>query len=1121
MELLNSRIPINPQSSPGIQFLTWNSIKFPPRLYLSSSRKYQLHPSFWRHPCRSFPSAKWKISALLGKPNSRQNYLRKKLTQQQQQQLQQQVSLIQHPVRKSDIDDSNFGVSSETIDNIEKNLETESKLDSFSEDGMNLESGSPGVRVNDSKSVEESETKSKKDKNGDSVLWNKLENWLIQYERDSELWGIGTGPIFTVFQNSDGKVERVIVNEDEIMRRARIDPMSYNDNNELAEVSRKISFAKDLANEMENGSNVIPRNSSVAKFLHSGGKSRFMEVIRGVTLKPGSFPKQSRVGFFVLCGLCLIWAVRGIFLTEKGKKITRLEKEMLQRKIKARAKNEKMAEGNVEIVTPLIEPKIVSFEKPQLNKEELVNSIIKAKESYSEVGVVQYAGYQNKEQKDKIKEIRAMARHAREIERKDFLADDHGKEDYPALEDLSRHSLNPQNEFQSREVYERDSDKTTELSPFTDGGLTEECETEVYDVPNVTESLKLEASIMKQEPRSLSTNEANHLSEGPLGPLVSSSRTKLRIIKSAKEAREYLSMKHQQLEVDQTDDEVSAYIASDRTSQNVNLTNEVNASPHLNTAQDFSHPSEDYVTVGKKAEENTDSLDDLRKSRMSAGGEVSVSSDSTEADSDSEDTENSEIPDKNEVADEAEDKAADLTPLVNKENWLEKNFNKFEPIVEKIGVGFKDNFLAAREKASLEPDLTTELAELKPETAYSELEWMKDERLAEIVFKVRDNELSGRDPFHLMNEEDKHAFFSGLEKKVQQENEKLLKLHEYFHSNIENLDYGADGISLYDPPEKIIPRWKVPPAETNPEFLNNFVEQRKTLFSESHKNSISSKRTGKKMVHKSEKPSSHKNSQLDKPSTEPQKANLASSKTIIQGSDGSIKAGKRSGKEFWEHTKKWSRGTLETYNAETDPEIKAVIRDMGKDLDRWITEKEIQEAADLRDKIPEKGQKFIKEKLAKVKREMELFGPQAVVSKYREYGDDKEEDYLWWLDLPSVLCIELYTVENGEQRVGLYSLEMAADLELDPKQYHDAFREAKANGFSVTVIRKGELQLNIDQTLEEVEELITEIGSKMYHDKITKERNVDINVLMKGVFGDTKPTKRGRRKQKSRRRIKP
>ena len=72
----------------------------------------------------------------------------------------------------------------------------------------------------------------------------------------------------------------------------------------------------------------------------------------------------------------------------------------------------------------------------------------------------------------------------------------------------------------------------------------------------------------------------------------------------------------------------------------------------------------------------------------------------------------------------------------------------------------------------------------------------------------------------------------------------------------------------------------------------------------------------------------------------------------------------------------------------------------------------------------------------------------------------------------------------------------------------DAFREAKANGFGVTVIRKGELKLNVDQTLEEVEEQITEIGSKMYHDMIMKERSVDISSLMNGVLGLSNTPKR-------------
>ena len=37
----------------------------------------------------------------------------------------------------------------------------------------------------------------------------------------------------------------------------------------------------------------------------------------------------------------------------------------------------------------------------------------------------------------------------------------------------------------------------------------------------------------------------------------------------------------------------------------------------------------------------------------------------------------------------------------------------------------------------------------------------------------------------------------------------------------------------------------------------------------------------------------------------------------------------------------------------------------------------------------------------------------------------------------------MYTIDDGEERVGFYSLEMAADLELEPKPYHViAFQDA-------------------------------------------------------------------------------
>lgn len=164
-------------------------------------------------------------------------------------------------------------------------------------------------------------------------------------------------------------------------------------------------------------------------------------------------------------------------------------------------------------------------------------------------------------------------------------------------------------------------------------------------------------------------------------------------------------------------------------------------------------------------------------------------------------------------------------------------------------------------------------------------------------------------------------------------------------------------------------------------------------------------------VNKDEQNSSNPDGSIENindPNTEIHNQERKDSMTIIESSDGSIRLGKKPGKEFWQHTKKWSQGFLESYNAETDPEVKSVMKDIGKDLDRWITEKEVQEAADLMDKLPEKNKKFMEKKLNKLKREMEMFGPQAVVSKYREYAEEKEEDYLWWLDLRHVLVSMIF-----------------------------------------------------------------------------------------------------------------
>ncbi|KAK6918145.1 hypothetical protein RJ641_016567 [Dillenia turbinata] len=309
-----------------------------------------------------------------------------------------------------------------------------------------------------------------------------------------------------------------------------------------------------------------------------------------------------------------------------------------------------------------------------------------------------------------------------------------------------------------------------------------------------------------------------------------------------------------------------------------------------------------------------------------------------------------------------------------------------------------------------------------------------------------------------MKSEDKKAFFEGLEKNIEKENEKLANLHDWLHSNTENLDYGA-GIewlilahlwklaaqvgtlsfsNMYiaddeDAPEKVIPRRKG--SSNGPEFIKNLVavENAKPSYPVK-KDEEHHSETCKSLVHEHVPSSSA--------AYDPKNKFLNNQRLLLSPVMALSGLGKNQERSIGNIQRKSLEG-FESYNAATDPDVKSVMRDKGKDLDRWITEKEVQEAAELMDKIPMKGQKFIKKKVRKLKREMELFGPQAVVSKYSEYAEEKEEDYLWWLDLPCVLCIGLYTIEDGKQKIGLYSLEMAPNLELESKQYHViAFEDA-------------------------------------------------------------------------------
>ena len=256
----------------------------------------------------------------------------------------------------------------------------------------------------------------------ESVLWNKLENWVDQYKKDVEYWGVGSGPIFTVYEDSLGAVERVVVDEDQILKRSKVRRDAVEN---LAEVRSKILNAKNIAREMESGNNVIARNSSVAKFVVEGKEEGggFVKAVQGFVAKPRLLPRLSWVGRKVLYVLVVVWVVKKLFVAfgERDKEVeyTATEKEMMRRKIKAREEKEKLTKRAVEVVVESSEAPVVDIKKPKLDKEQLRNSILKVTGSADKLVVHDSSDKvktRSTEMDYKVQEIREMARQARKIE---------------------------------------------------------------------------------------------------------------------------------------------------------------------------------------------------------------------------------------------------------------------------------------------------------------------------------------------------------------------------------------------------------------------------------------------------------------------------------------------------------------------------------------------------------------------------------------------------------------------------------------------------------------------------------------------------------------------------------
>lgn len=699
------------------------------------------------------------VFARFGRPASRRNSLRKKLVD--------EGKVRENPIPLAPSSDFQL---------LQRNLDdTESFLDKTNGATVRESDSSCGfVDDNAAQRSRASELNSKSLR--ESVLTTKLESWVEQYKRDSEYWGVGSEPIFTVVQDSDGKVKRVSINEDEIFRRNRVEQQEAED---LSEVKFKILHAKGLAGEMESGKNVIPRNSSVAKFVTQGQESGLLKAIQGFTLQPNLSEKLPKVGTMVLYGFIALWALKQLFYSgNKEVEYTEEEKEMMRRKLKSRKEKEKLENVRVEVVQEPLELTMASIEMPRLDKQELMNSIARAKSQNGNVASVESSSSSTAKSvgfDDKIVEIRKLARRARAIEdREHHSVDVDGEENKTMKNDCCKETEESKDYRKQETRFETNlpNGDIEQNSDSDDNGLQQ---TEVFgDTRNFQGSSISQVDISALRQTSIEDlKEDKSVMQTDCAPFIESSDSrkssvlvKPRVIKSVKEAKEYLSLKRNNRESNQQSAS-SSRLQSDKRCDN-------------NTIQELDMGTLDFQPAANDSDRST--LDQKKYVAIKNGniqGEDAVQKQRLSLDQ------------------EGDGVITEKGPSVQEDNWMEKNYNKIEPIFQKIGVGFRDNYMIAREKENHQVNVNSEMKQLESIADDSELEWMRDDSLTEIVLKVRENELSGRDPFYKLNAEDKHAFFKGLEKKVERENEKLLKLHEWLHSNIENLDYGAGSWSLF------------------------------------------------------------------------------------------------------------------------------------------------------------------------------------------------------------------------------------------------------------------------------------------------------------------------------------
>jgi len=244
---------------------------------------------------------------------------------------------------------------------------------------------------------------------------------------------------------------------------------------------------------------------------------------------------------------------------------TELEKEMMRRKMKAWEERDMSEKGTVEVLHKEgLEKPLMSFEKPKFDRNELMSSISKVKGSEKKLELVN-SSHVELDFDDKIHEIKVMARRAREIEAGIELNEkekrDVNKETGDSDEDISIQSQKSlPHDGLTHSV--GDDDKDERLGTSTD---SENTELSAFAVPMLNGAMvdsgfpnhEMAASDKKKVSNVVplvptdGVIQASDVTKDQLSMMKNSTGRKSRVIRSVKEAKEFLSRRSGEKELTQ------------------------------------------------------------------------------------------------------------------------------------------------------------------------------------------------------------------------------------------------------------------------------------------------------------------------------------------------------------------------------------------------------------------------------------------------------------------------------------------------------------------------------------------------------------------------------------------